>query len=286
MKNIRTGIEKYNEPGVISKTGPAFHSPSDFAVKNLFYAVWCDQFCCNRSYQVTHEYLENFSLIVVLHGEMEFRYEDETLFVGKNEAILLDFRRRHSYRSLTDDLVKWELIFNGAASEAYYNLLEHQWGIKLHIDSRLSAVVNMLKSEMEEVFPQDHKISYLIQLMFAAIIDQHQGHMSPEVEKAIQYMYSNYGESLMIGEIAEHVSLSRSYFTKLFSRETGYSPSQYLMNIRINMAQEMLLGRVLSVSQIAEECGFGTVAHFSRVFKAKIGESPRAFRNSFGGSQL
>jgi len=286
-ENIRAGIEKYNERGVISRTGPAFHTPSEFALKNLFYVVWSDQYTCNRAYHVTHEYLDNYSIIQVLEGTMEFIIDGSSLIVGKDEAVILNFSKDHYYRALTDKLIKWEVIYNGGAADAYYQLLTENWGNKFQVDSRTSAVLSMMRQELMEPLPWDHRLSYLFQLLFCTILDQHKGGFSPEIKKAVQYMYDHYKQDLQINEIADYVSLSRSYFTKLFSRETGYAPREYLQNIRINMAQDMLLGRSeLSLAVIAEKCGFANASHFCKVFKRRIGKSPRVFRNSFVNSKI
>ena len=283
---IRKGIEKYNERGVVSRTGPSFHTPSEFALKNLYYIVWSDQYVCSREYHATHDHLDNYSIIQVLEGAMEFIVEGEVFVAEKNEAVILNFDQEHYYRSLTDDMVKWEVIFNGSASGAYYELLTETWGNKFTVDSRASAVLNMMREELREPLPQDHKLSYLLQLLFCTILDQHKGGFSPEIKKAIQYMYDRYSQDIQINEIADYVSLSRSYFSKLFSRETGYAPREYLQNLRIRMAQDMLLSETgYSLSAIAENCGFANASHFCKVFKKRTGKSPNVFRKSFFSSR-
>ena len=94
-------------------------------------------------------------------------------------------------------------------------------------------------------------------------------------------MYNHYGENIQIGDIAEYVSLSRYYFTRLFRKETGRTPNEYLADVRINAAKEMLTERILSVAEIAEQCGFANTSHFTRFFREKTGQTPAAFRKYF-----
>ena len=89
------------------------------------------------------------------------------------------------------------------------------------------------------------------------------------------------GEQVQISEIAEHVSLSRYYFTRLFRKETGRTPNEYLAEVRINFAREMLIEKILPVAEIAERCGFANTSHFTRFFREKTGQTPAAFRKSF-----
>ena len=117
--------------------------------------------------------------------------------------------------------------------------------------------------------------------MFCNMIDQKAVTLSPPVEEAIEFINSHYDGPLQISEIAEHVSLSRFYFTRLFRKETGRTPNDYLADVRINAAKEMLTDKILTIAEIAERCGFANTSHFTRFFREKTGQTPAAFRNFF-----
>lgn len=277
----RERIRIYNEKGILEKKGGGFHTPLEFAGQNLFYAAWSSRYTCSSLYSVRREGLDFYSVIYVLKGQMELEYEGERMLVKENEAVLLDFRRSHAYWSASDTMEKWEMLFDGNASEAFYRQIAGEGGQIFKVTGKLHRTLERLMSELDAPFPQDHTISLLIHTMFCNMIDQKTENLSPPVEEAIEFINSRYGGPLQISEIAGHVSLSRYYFTRLFRKETGRTPNEYLANVRINAAKEMLTDKILTIAEIAERCGFANTSHFTRFFREKTGQTPAAFRNFF-----
>jgi len=274
-------ISIYKEEGILQKSGKGFHSASEFARKHLFYAVWSGRYLCNRRYSVTRDYLDFFSLIYVISGKMELVYGDQTITVSENEAFLIDFRKPHNYRAITDRLEKWEMIFNGNAAEAFYDLIVNQWGYVFKVKGLVKGVMDRIMEELGKPLTDDFELSLLLNNLFTYILKDHQLKMSESIKKALQYMYEYSYEPLQIQEIADYVGLSRSYFSRLFTKETGQTPYEYLLEVRINRAKQMLALDDVPVAYVAEQCGFVNTSHFNRVFKEKTGQTPSSFRNFF-----
>ena len=66
-----------------------------------------------------------------------------------------------------------------------------------------------------------------------------------------------------------------------FKEHTGLAPNQYLLEVRIRKARELLTNTTLTVTAIAEETGFKSSFYFSRFFKKRAGLSPRQYREKF-----
>lgn len=96
------------------------------------------------------------------------------------------------------------------------------------------------------------------------------------IEKVLRYITKHYSENLSIQELSQKFGLSQSYFGALFAQATSMSFRQYLMKVRLNVAEDMLLSGEYSVSAVAEACGFADVFYFSKVFKTSRGVSPSA----------
>ena len=77
----------------------------------------------------------------------------------------------------------------------------------------------------------------------------------------------------------EH-GMSYSSFRRLFKTFTGLAPNQYLLELKIRKARNLLANTALQVQEIAEECGFESHFYFSRLFKQRTGVSPLAYRKN------
>jgi AraC family transcriptional regulator len=87
-------------------------------------------------------------------------------------------------------------------------------------------------------------------------------------------------KELSVASLASEAGFSEVYFRKLFLRRFGQSPSKYIMQTRVSHAIKLMEFDGLTLSEIAEECGFSSTPYFNRVFKAVTGESPAAYRRS------
>ncbi|MDB5078216.1 MAG: two-component hybrid sensor and regulator [Chloroflexi bacterium] len=98
------------------------------------------------------------------------------------------------------------------------------------------------------------------------------------VKRTIAYLQQNYSSPLTLKEIAHEMGISKNYLGEIFHQETGISPWEYLNRFRVKQARFLLKTTDLSITSIANEVGLEDPAYFSRVFRAIIGQSPKAYR--------
>lgn len=103
------------------------------------------------------------------------------------------------------------------------------------------------------------------------------------IHNAIMYIEEHLSEELSLAELADHVSLSAPYFSKLFKDVLGTSLSEYITNARLQQAQILLGQTDLSIEKIAEKVGFANGNYFCNVFKKRYGVAPSEFRRSARG---
>lgn len=99
------------------------------------------------------------------------------------------------------------------------------------------------------------------------------------VQRIKHYIEEHYSQSMMLKDIAHEVSLDKSYLGRLFRTECGMTVMDYLREVRIQRAKE-LLGRGMSPAEVAEKTGFGDGAYFSKTFKDATGYTPTQYRKS------
>ncbi len=83
-----------------------------------------------------------------------------------------------------------------------------------------------------------------------------------------------------VAEVARQCGLSRGYFSLAFKAWTGYTPGQWRLARKIDMAK-LLLKDAHAIADIAIECGFADQAHLTRTFRAVVGLSPGKWRAQF-----
>lgn len=100
------------------------------------------------------------------------------------------------------------------------------------------------------------------------------------VDGAITYIHNNYGKDINMAMVANHASVSYSYFSSLFSEQTGLNFAEYLKKVRVEKAKELLSTTDYPVNAVSREVGFKNARHFARVFKDLTGILPMEYRNS------
>ncbi len=97
-----------------------------------------------------------------------------------------------------------------------------------------------------------------------------------------EYMRENVYKDIKMSDIAEKANISEVYFRRLFKEKYNLSPLEYIEEMRMSKAKEMLLSdENINITEIAESCGFFSVYAFSRAFKNMVGMSPAKFRKFY-----
>lgn len=98
------------------------------------------------------------------------------------------------------------------------------------------------------------------------------------VEKARSMIESEYMNNLKVEKIADSLSINRSYLFSLFKKQMGLSPSQYLIQVRMERAAELMTVYEKTVKLSAQAVGYQDLYNFSKIFKRHFGVSPRQYR--------
>ena len=102
------------------------------------------------------------------------------------------------------------------------------------------------------------------------------------IAKSVEFMKTHLREPLSIAVLAGLVNLSRSHYTTLFRRVTGYAPLKYLNHLRMQRAVELLNSTDWPIKNISEHLGFSDQFYFSRAFSKMHRHSPSEHRQHYG----
>lgn len=105
--------------------------------------------------------------------------------------------------------------------------------------------------------------------------------VSLHIRKCIDHIYENSAGDLSVKALAEVVGLNPSYLSRLFSKETGIPLKQFVMEAKIDIAQNLLKYSDLPYLQIAVSLGYSSQSAFIATFKRIAGMTPKAYRERF-----
>ena len=100
------------------------------------------------------------------------------------------------------------------------------------------------------------------------------------IRKTCDFIDANLSSTLRISDLASNANLSRFHFARAFHRSFGEAPHAYIVRMRVQRAQTMLLTSVAPLQQIALDCGLSDQSHLSRLFTRRVGEAPGAWRRA------
>jgi AraC family transcriptional regulator len=108
-----------------------------------------------------------------------------------------------------------------------------------------------------------------------------QGGLAPwQLRRVVTYIEANLDSSIKNADLAAVARLSLFYFNVAFRKSVGDSPHEYIIRRRMERAQGLMLSTDASLSDIAATCGLADQAHFTRLFRRVVGESPGAWRRT------
>ncbi len=98
------------------------------------------------------------------------------------------------------------------------------------------------------------------------------------LKEVIDYIGDNLEKDLTLAEMAGVAHMSPYHFSRLFKESTGLTPHRYVIERRVQRAEELLGSSALPIAEIALLCGFANQSHLNRHFKRLLGVSPKALR--------
>lgn len=232
-------------------------------------------------------------MTIVLEGQLQIDVEKRIYTLRAGEGICICDGATHYYHKSNADtrglIVKFTLeplerVFDAQQIAGIYG---HTF--KLIQNQRLRDIAQtMLSPGMGE---HDRHIRYAKLVELTAILlaepwrtsEISSSAFSPGrryMRAAQSYMVENSRRELTLNMLADHLGLTRNYCSKYIREQTGTSFIAFLNQLRVSDAECLLVYGDMSMTDIAEQTGFGSIQTFNRVFKKNVGVSPREYRKS------
>jgi len=102
-----------------------------------------------------------------------------------------------------------------------------------------------------------------------------------DIHSIVHYINQHFSEKITTYSLCKLINMSESNFNKLFKKEVGSSPIDYLINIRLKKARKFLRETNYPITDIALKCGFYSPSHFSSCFVKQFGITPSDYKKLF-----
>lgn len=239
-----------------------------------------------ESQNATGWHVENISydteyvMVIVLDGETEYIINDRKYLARKNDLII--FAPKLVRTGHTNPMQPWSFIsiifrmeLNAEAQEFFDK--------SILIWNKVGDSLRKLFFEASRAWTGKNPLFQVkcnmlaTEILYKIILSDMPYHKVPHIkklEKARTMIQENFRSDISVEELAKSIDMSVSYFRRLFHEAYGYSPMQYIMNLRIENARDLLLSGEVNVTEAARLSGFEDIYYFSTLFKRKTGNTP------------
>lgn len=255
------------------------------------------QFCIENTSAKSHFHNE-YEVIFVTEGKIEIIINDKTYLAEKGSIIFISNHEQHSIKVLSEPYKRYyAIIYPKIADKLINNPLlisilknrpvcfKHCMDISNNIEyvsSLLDKLIN--ENDCEKQLQNELMACYLEELLILVLRSNQdafpavQNTNETEIYEIQKYLDKNFTKEIKIADIADKFYISLYYLSHCFKKQTGYSPKQYLLLIRLSYARELLINTDTSITEITEQCGFSDVNNFIRIFKREYTMTPKQYR--------
>ena len=208
------------------------------------------------------------SEIVILSGYRDFSYAQTAMQIGVSDYLLKPIKKT----DFGDMLHRmYERLEAKIGQAAYYQVL----------DGYARGLV------------EEEEVKHAVSSVQPANVAQRPGVLAKEGEQsptkivrdALYYIRRHYNENISLTDVAEHINVNKSYLCDVFKKEQKVTILQYMTNLRIEKAKELLLHTDMKMYEISVEVGYNDYTYFSQIFKRNTGETLSEFRKKAGSKK-
>ena len=254
------------------------------------HVVFCGMEECPSNYYYGPSVRTHYLIHYCLSGKGKYHVNGKIYEIGKGDAFLIMPNVITYYQADNDN--PWTYVwigFDGTKAKPYLsrcnldsnNLVIHSDNINELKEIVISMLNHNKLSYSNEFFIQGKLFEFFSYLSKSADVPYKKEKSKDNnlyVNKAMEYIINNYQNVVNVNEIADYLSLNRSYLTTIFKKALKVSPQEFLLMYRMKKAMELLMNTDYTINQIAISWGYSNQLSFSKAFHKFQGLSPREFR--------
>ncbi len=250
--------------------------------------------CSGENYLGENHYHDFLEMSIILNGTVSYNIEGEILSVKEGDLLIFNPGVHHfEFGAVSEKNTQLHIGFRNFFIDGFprntFPITDSFIRLHKYHDEILSISQGIIHEERQKL--PGYEI--ILKSFFMSLIILILRGISPEktespreclsfeskekqqiVNTIITYMEDNYMQDISLAKLSKNMYLSSAYISKIFKEETGDSPINYLIHLRLSQAKKLLQSGQNSVKSVAKEVGYEDVYHFSKLFKKHHGYPP------------
>lgn len=269
-------------------------TPTRFALSSCLYVQEVGRLKSLKPHMSARENLDSYLFLIVLSGEGNVNYKGETHQMSFGNCALIDCKQKYYHISSRER--PWELMWVHFNGERAASLYEQFMRINPKGIFRSSNVHNY-KRPLEEMLRLNSEHDNLTEIMSNKYItdiitqccldsqyetNESDNSLKSKLPEIREYLNENYTNKILLEEIAAEFYVSKFHLSREFKNEYDITIGNYLLNLRIGRAKELLRFTRMPIEEIAGECGISDTSYFTKVFRKSEGMTALEYRHKWG----
>lgn len=276
--------------GDVVSTKRVIYTPSPFAKTNLIHLQEVGFLQANKPHTSKRDNLNSYLCFLVTKGCGSLSYQGKEYTLTAGDIVFIDCKKPYSHKS-SEDLwaLKW-VHFYGPNMQSIYEKYLERGGRVVFQSENASEYENTMNEISSIASGNSHvrdmkiceKLTTLLTLLMEDGWNPGTNNQTPTKRQDMQaikeYLDEHYREKILLEDLADQYFISKFYLTKIFKEQYGISINNYIQQVRINHAKQILRFTDYTMEQVGFECGFEDANYFARTFKKVEGISPTEYR--------
>ena len=260
------------------------YTPSTMARKLYLYPICLGYFIYEPGYFISRNSYDSFLVMYIAKGKCEVTTGNRAYTATAGDFVLLDCYLPHRYGSSDAFEASW-IHFDGILARNYFREISSHYGhiLKYENPKMQAHMLDKICNFFRNAQPINEAVMslYLTNLLNGLLPppqNQKSSNGNSTVADSLAFINEHFHEAISLKDIAEKANLSLYHFSRIFTTETGFTPHQYMINIRLYAAKYMLMSTDTPIKDIAFSTGFGSESYFCATFKKIEHMTPNQYR--------
>ncbi|MGN1191184.1 MAG: helix-turn-helix domain-containing protein [Dorea sp.] len=241
----------------------------------------------SRYYTKRQDY-DSCLLLYTYRGNGLLKYEGNTYELNAGDGFLIDCRKPHEYYTVSNEWYHGDLHFNGPNKTRILEAFTKEGCVKFSLSSQdkyqkrledlLYDYCNVSKHKDLYI---DSQLNDLVFFILHEMESKSESKIPETIRYLTRYMESNHTNPLTLDHLSNFANMSKYHLCREFKKYTGYSPNDYLIELRLEHAKLLLTHTTLPACKIGAMVGIPNDVNFLRLFKKKNGVTPGEYRKNY-----